>query len=204
MIQTEVGFATGPNWACLSNACTQERINRAEGVLRCLFPNGELTGKDSLEIGCGLGFSMLAALRLGAAMVYGIDNDIDAVRGAIVLLSRQASPHQWSVTQRSVIGLGDDRFSIIYSSRGLHLEEDAKRALEFATKALKPEGLMALTFPRTGALKRIAARRELRSLGLRTAHSFKDRSRGIGGIVLQRPLALAAMNSSLSERIATT
>src|SRR6185503_6100723 len=66
-------FAFGENWASFAETITEQRIQAAIAGLRRLFPNGELAGKAFLDIGCGSGLSMLAALRLGASRVTGID-----------------------------------------------------------------------------------------------------------------------------------
>jgi SAM-dependent methyltransferase len=60
-----------------------------------------------LDIGCGSGLSMLA---LGAARVYGIDVDAEAVSAAETLLTKFAPNRGWQVEQRSLFDFFDDTF----------------------------------------------------------------------------------------------
>jgi hypothetical protein len=63
----EVRFGFGRNWRSFVRTVGEESVAQAEKGLSRLFPGGTLAGRRFLDIGCGSGLSMLAALRLGAA-----------------------------------------------------------------------------------------------------------------------------------------
>src|SRR5690349_4810299 len=66
-------FRFGENWKSFLSTVTPEILREAERGLARLFPHNELRGCRFLDIGCGSGLSMVAAHRLGAAAVDGID-----------------------------------------------------------------------------------------------------------------------------------
>ena len=58
----ESHFAFGENWRSFLRTVTSESIAQARLGLTRLFPDGEIRGRRFLDIGCGSGLSMLAAL----------------------------------------------------------------------------------------------------------------------------------------------
>jgi SAM-dependent methyltransferase len=72
-------FAFGKNWQSFAAIADEESISEAQRGLVKLFPNGELRGARILDVGCGSGLSMAAALRLGASQVDGVDIDPDSI-----------------------------------------------------------------------------------------------------------------------------
>lgn len=119
----ESHFRFGENWRSFLDTVSPETIAEAEKGLTRLFPNGELKGSRFLDIGCGSGLSMLAALRLGAASAAGFDLDPQSVEAARRLLSAHAAADTWSVTLRSAFELDparDGRADIVYSWGVLH------------------------------------------------------------------------------------
>ncbi len=60
-------FRFGENWRSFSNLVNEDRISEAVRSLQKLISAEDLRGKPFLDIGCGSGLSMVAALRLGGA-----------------------------------------------------------------------------------------------------------------------------------------
>jgi ribosomal protein L11 methylase PrmA len=61
---------------------------------------------------------MLAALRLGASRVNGIDLDPNSVRTTANLLNRYARDDEWHVEERSVFALRSQTFPVVYIIAG--------------------------------------------------------------------------------------
>ena len=116
-------FRFGENWKDFLSTISEERIGEAERGLLRLFPDGQLRAAKFLDVGCGSGLSMLAAHRLGAASVDGIDIDQDSVDAARSLLSGHIDGGRFSVRRLSVFDLAEDvagKYDIVYSWGVLH------------------------------------------------------------------------------------
>src|SRR5438445_115819 len=127
-------FAFGENWRSFASAVDDDRLAEARRGLLKLFPNGELTGARVLDIGCGSGLSMLAALQLGAGRVHGIDIDPDSVTASLDLLSK---------------------FNAMVRREG--------RCLELCNVALRHRLQLGCPAPYRNAVERDGPRRQLRS-----------------------------------------
>jgi 2-polyprenyl-6-hydroxyphenyl methylase/3-demethylubiquinone-9 3-methyltransferase len=127
-----------------------ERIVKAEEGLARLFPGTEVRGSEFLDIGCGSGLSSLAAARMGAARIVGIDLDADSVDAAQSLLTRFLPDGNWSARVLSVFDLdpADGLYDIVYSWGVLHHTGDMWRALGIAAGMVKPQGLIAVALYR--------------------------------------------------------
>jgi 2-polyprenyl-3-methyl-5-hydroxy-6-metoxy-1,4-benzoquinol methylase len=139
-------FAFGRNWASYANIVGEEQIAKAVESLARLIKPEEITGKSFLDIGCGSGLSMLAALRLGAKLVTGIDIDPDSAATAKKLLGQQAQGI-WAVEQKSVFDLDpakEGQFDIVHSWGVLHHTGNLDRAIENAARLVAPGGLFVL------------------------------------------------------------
>src|SRR3977135_253923 len=90
-------FAFGKSWQSFAAIAYEESISEAQRGLVKLFPNGELRGARILDVGCGSGLSMAAALRLGVSQVDGVDIDVNSIKAARDLLSRFDVGKSWSV-----------------------------------------------------------------------------------------------------------
>lgn len=139
----EVRFGFGRNWKSFVSTVGADSIDEAEKGLARLFPGGALTGKRLLDIGCGSGLSMLAALRLGASSVQGIDLDPESVEAAQTLLSRHAPGRDWTVRRMSVLDaepatLG--MYDAVYSWGVLHHTGKLWPAMERAAALVAPGG----------------------------------------------------------------
>ena len=68
-------FKFGQNWASFSRQLDEARIEEATASLTSLFGKNALKDKSFLDIGCGSGLFSIAAARLGAQPIVGIDVD---------------------------------------------------------------------------------------------------------------------------------
>jgi ribosomal protein L11 methylase PrmA len=68
-------FKFGQNWASFSRQLDEARIEVATTSLTSLFGENALKDKSFLDIGCGSGLFSIAAARLGAKPIVGIDVD---------------------------------------------------------------------------------------------------------------------------------
>lgn len=148
-------FAFGRNWASFSASIDAARIDAATAALAKLIAPQRIAGSDFLDIGCGSGLSMLAALRLGARKVVGIDLDPVSVETATALLSREAPDDAWMVRERDALDLDpseDGQFDIVYSWGTLHHTGAMWRAIDRAASVVRPGGILALAIYRKTAL----------------------------------------------------
>jgi SAM-dependent methyltransferase len=144
-------FQFGKNWQSFLGTVTEESIAHAENGLRRLLPS--LAGKSFLDIGCGSGLSLLAAHRLGAAELAGIDFDANSVAAARSLLPETAA----TIEQRSVFDLDPSQrlYDVVYSWGVLHHTGDLWRAMDCALAMVKPGGLFAISIYRKTPLCRL-------------------------------------------------
>ncbi len=134
-------FRFGENWRSFVATITEESVLEAERGLLRLLPESAIRGRSFLDVGCGSGLSMLAALRLGAASVRGVDYDADSVEATRALLSVHAPAGAWSAIRKSVFDLtpdDDGRYDTVYSWGVLHHTGAVWRAIEDASKVVAP------------------------------------------------------------------
>jgi 2-polyprenyl-6-hydroxyphenyl methylase/3-demethylubiquinone-9 3-methyltransferase len=142
-------FAFGRNWASFVDHLDGAQVERAINGLAQLLRPDEIEGKTFLDIGSGSGLSMLAALRLGAAAVTGVDLDPSSVDTARRLLEQRAPADAapWSVSVASVFDLGPPThgtFDVVHSWGVLHHTGDMHRAIETAGHLVAPGGVYVL------------------------------------------------------------
>lgn len=149
LIDVESHFAFGRNWSSFVSELDDAQVERAiRGLGRLVAPD-EIEGKSFLDIGCGSGLSMLAALRLGAGTVTGVDIDEASVHTAQQLLEQRASDvrEKWSTRVASVFDLDPavhGTFDVVHSWGVLHHTGDMARAIETAAQLVAPGGLYVL------------------------------------------------------------
>ena len=146
---TAVRFRFGENWQSFIAGLTDVQIEAAVRDLRRLFPNDELAGASFLDIGCGSGLSMLAAIRLGAARVYGIDADAQAAAAAQTLLAKHASGRSWQVEQQSLFDFfSDEGFDIVHSWGVLPFTGAMWPALDHVASLVRPNRMLMVALYR--------------------------------------------------------
>jgi len=140
-------FRFGENWESYARIVDDARIAEAVKGLAKLIPAESIKGKQFLDIGCGSGLSMLAALRLGAASVKGVDIDADSVNTTRALLSHYAPGEKWSAEQASVFDINPENtgsFDIVHSWGVLHHTGDIWTAINKAAALVKPNGIFVI------------------------------------------------------------
>ena len=141
-------FAFGENWHDFVNLVDEARIRAAVESLGNPLGTLDLTARTFLDIGCGSGMFSLAASRLGAR-VQSFDFDEMSVTAAERLRERFAPEGDWTIEQGSVLddrymkGLG--RFDIVYPWGVLHHTGAMWKAIEAASRAVAPGGLLFLS-----------------------------------------------------------
>jgi 2-polyprenyl-3-methyl-5-hydroxy-6-metoxy-1,4-benzoquinol methylase len=141
-------FAFGENWRSFANTVDEDRMRQARLGLRKLFPDGKIACARFLDIGCGSGLSLLAALQLGAELVHGIDVDPDSVTATRSLLTKFGPPERWSVECADALSFSAAPFDIVYSWGVLHHTGAMREAIRSAAQLVKPGGFFAFALYR--------------------------------------------------------
>lgn len=149
-------FAFGKNWAAYAATITADDIALSEADLKRLLGRDSLTGKRFLDIGCGSGVHALAALRMGADFVQGLDIDADSVETAQAVLAAHWPETNYKIGQANIfeIAPGDPkqgdlgRFDIVYSWGVLHHTGDMWKAIERAAAFVAPGGIFSIAIYR--------------------------------------------------------
>jgi 2-polyprenyl-3-methyl-5-hydroxy-6-metoxy-1,4-benzoquinol methylase len=153
MADTELAthFRFGDNWHRFAAHIDEQRIAEATRGLRKLFPGDELRNVRFLDIGCGSGLMMVAALRLGAASVHGFDLDPRSVETSRRTLERFAGESDYHVEEASILTVDIEttgQFDVVYSWGVLHHTGQMWRALDRAATLVLPNGLLAIALYR--------------------------------------------------------
>lgn len=145
-------FAFGKNWASYSKLIDSPQIERAKQGLLRLVPADEFKRRSFLDIGCGSGLHALAAAKLGASRIVGVDIDRDSVNTAETLLMEQNLDVPWQTKNISVFDLDPNdqgTFDIVYSWGVLHHTGSLWEAVSKAASMVAPGGLLVVAFYRS-------------------------------------------------------
>ena len=152
LTQLESHYSFGENWTSFAENVGNENIEKAVASLATLFPNDELKGKTFLDIGCGSGLSMLAALVLGAKEVHGFDIDPNSVKTANKILAKFAPRDTvWSVQEKSILNIDKNtvkRYDIVHSWGVLHHTGKMWDAIDHASQLVNDKGLFVIALYR--------------------------------------------------------
>jgi 2-polyprenyl-3-methyl-5-hydroxy-6-metoxy-1,4-benzoquinol methylase len=143
-----VSFSFGRNWLRYSEKITDKTVKAAEESLGWLLGSREnFADRSFLDIGCGSGLFAIAAARLGARPVVGIDIDIDSIRAsrqnADLLVPNRCEFHRMSVLDREALeAIGT--FDVVYAWGSLHHTGQMYRAIELSAARVKDGGYLIL------------------------------------------------------------
>lgn len=90
LLAAESHFAFGKNWLDYAQKIDEAKIAQAIADLQRLSGRQRFDGLSFLDIGCGSGLHSLAAIRMGAERVVGVDIDANSVAAACDTLARLA------------------------------------------------------------------------------------------------------------------
>lgn len=151
LTRAETHFEFGRNWAEYAKKVGEVEIYEAVSGLSRLLDSESLAGKVLLDIGCGSGLHALAAIRLGARRVVGVDIDADSVSTTRSLLEKWAPNADVVVEEKSVFDL-DEKWAgsvdVVYSWGVLHHTGNLDAALRSAAELVAPGGLFVFALYR--------------------------------------------------------
>lgn len=137
-------FKFGENWINYAESIDEARIVQAIVDLQRLSGRPRLDGVSFLDIGCGSGLHALAAARLGATRIVGIDLDPDSITASRHTLERFAPSAPVVFETRSVFDLSAvyfGTFDVVYSWGVLHHTGDMDRAIACAAELVSTNGV---------------------------------------------------------------
>jgi 2-polyprenyl-6-hydroxyphenyl methylase/3-demethylubiquinone-9 3-methyltransferase len=153
LLTQETHFEFGKNWLDYAEKIDEQKIAQASVDLQRLAGSETLAGKSFLDIGCGSGLHSLAAIRLGASRVVGVDIDPNSIAASKKTFQRFGQGADARFEVASVFDMTPKNFGgfdIVYSWGVLHHTGDMFRALDRAASLVSPEGrLMVALYKET-------------------------------------------------------
>lgn len=151
LLSAESHFAFGKNWIDYARKIDEARIDQAIADLKRLSGRDRMDGMSFLDIGCGSGLHSLAAIRLGATRVVGVDIDADSIAASRSTLARFAPDAVARFEQVSIFDMNTETYGgydLVYSWGVLHHTGDMYRALTAAAALVKPGGILMIALYR--------------------------------------------------------
>jgi 2-polyprenyl-6-hydroxyphenyl methylase/3-demethylubiquinone-9 3-methyltransferase len=151
LLKAESHFAFGKNWLDYAAKIDEPRIAQAIVDLQRLSGRERFDGLSFLDIGCGSGLHALAAVRMGAARVVGVDIDADSVAASRATFARFAPQADARFDVVSVFDMTPQThggFDLVYSWGVLHHTGDMRRALTVAASVVQPGGMFMVALYR--------------------------------------------------------
>jgi 2-polyprenyl-6-hydroxyphenyl methylase/3-demethylubiquinone-9 3-methyltransferase len=142
-------FKFGENWASFSKNIDESRIDDAMQSLKALFGENGIENKSFLDLGCGSGLFSIAACRLGARRVLGVDVDSLSVATSQTNAALWLDDHS-SISFCQLSALDTDSlsklgtFDIVYSWGVLHHTGNMRLALENTGQRVARNGLLMI------------------------------------------------------------
>ena len=130
----------GFQWTQLYDDYRKDRYKHLDQFLRLGVNPELLSGKDCLDVGCGLG--RLSEICLGRAkLVFGVDLSAAVLEAARLIRSEKFIPVQASADQ---MPLKDNSFDFVYCWGVLHHTQNPSTTLRELWRVLKPGGTLAI------------------------------------------------------------
>lgn len=151
LLEAESHFAFGKNWLDFAQKIDEAKIEQAVADLQRLSGRERFDDLSFLDIGCGSGLHALAATRMGATRVVGVDIDPDSVAASRATLARFAPEANARFDVVSVFDLAPATFGgfdVVYSWGVLHHTGDMRRALTVAASLVRPGGALMVALYR--------------------------------------------------------
>lgn len=143
------GFDFGKNWQDFSSDYADERrVDIAARSLQALLGRERLGGASVLDVGCGSGIFAIAAQRIGAGHVLGVDINPRSIAASEQNLARLApgAPVDFrlasALDRAAMDGLG--QFDLVYAWGSLHHTGSMHEAITNTARLVAPGGTLVL------------------------------------------------------------
>lgn len=139
-------FNFGKNWLDYSKTAKEENLEMMEESLINLIGLENIKDKNFLDIGCGSGLFSIAAKKLGAKKVVGIDILPDSIKSSEENKERfnvqDIYFKQLSILDNQIRDLA--KFDVVYAWGSLHHTGEMRKAIENTTHCVENNGLFVL------------------------------------------------------------
>lgn len=143
-----IAFNFGENWSEYSkNSLDNQKFDEALNSLEKLINKNKIKNSRFLDIGCGSGIFAIAASKLGAINVVGIDISKESINTSLQNKKRFASKNKIQFFHKSVFDkeiLDLNKFDIVYSWGVLHHTGNMLKAIEISSKLVEKKGLFVI------------------------------------------------------------